>query len=141
MTRFLMTASEAAGLAIVAGALADSNGVLWLDSGPPVRVLDVARRLACAASRDVAIEFVGLRPGERLHEHLFSEGDEIVPTPCARVFRSTMRRVDRAWLNAWIGALARHVERASASGVRAALAEMHGAPAREALFPDAVVAR
>jgi FlaA1/EpsC-like NDP-sugar epimerase len=140
-TRYLMTAGEAAGLAIVAGALADSNGIFWLDMGPPVRVLDLARRLARAASRDVAIDFVGLRPGERLHEHLCWEGDEIAATPCERVFRSPMRHVDPAWLNAWLAALARHVDRASAAGVRAALTEMHAAPEREIVPPSAVVAR
>ena len=139
-TRYLMTAGEAAGLAIVAGALADSNGIFWLDMGPPERVLDLARRLARAASRDVAIDFVGLRPGERLHEHLCWEGDEIAGTPCERVFRSPMRHVDPAWLDAWIATLARHVERASAAGVRAALAEMHAVPAQ--IVPaSAVVAR
>ena len=81
-TRYLMTAGEAAGLAIVAGALADSSSVFWLDSGPPVRVLDLAQRLASAPSHDVGIDFVGLRAGERLHERLFSNGDEIAATPC-----------------------------------------------------------
>ena len=139
-TRFLMTGGEAAGLAIVAGALADSNGVFWLDLGPPVRVLDIARRLADAASRDIAIDFVGLRAGERLHEQLFRRGDEIVETPCDGVFRSTLPRVDPAWLHASIASLARHVERASAVGVRAVLAEMHGAPERAVDRPSEVVA-
>ncbi len=62
-----MTAGEAAGLAIVAGALADSHGIFWLDLGPPVRVLDLARRLSLVAACEVAIDFVGLRAGERLH--------------------------------------------------------------------------
>lgn len=140
-TRYLITAGEAAGLAIVAGALADSDGTFWLDIGPPVRVLDLARRLSRAAARDVAIDFIGLRAGERLHERLFCESDEIVGTPCERVFRSTMRQVDPAWLDAWIATLARHVERASAAGVRAALAEMHAASDRDAVLPSAVLAR
>jgi hypothetical protein len=57
------------------------------------------------------------------------------------VFRSPMRHVDPAWLNAWLAALARHVDRASAAGVRAALTEMHAAPEREIVPPSAVVAR
>jgi FlaA1/EpsC-like NDP-sugar epimerase len=141
VTRYLMTAGEAAGLAIVAGALADSNGIFCLDMGPPVSVLDLAQRLARATSRDVAIDFVGLRTGERLHEQLFWENDEIVGTPCERVFRAAMRHVDPAWLNALIAVLARHVERASAAGVRATLAEMHEAPERDAVLPSAVLAR
>jgi FlaA1/EpsC-like NDP-sugar epimerase len=139
-TRYLMTGGEAAGLAIVAGALADSNAVFCLDVGRPVRVLDIARRLTRVAPGEIAIEFVGMRPGERLHEQLFWSGDEIVWTACERVFRSTLDRVDPAWLNLWIAALARHVERASAAGVRAALAEMHAAPEQEVVRPSAVVA-
>ena len=124
-TRYLMTAAEAAGLAIVAGGLADSKSVFWLDSGPPVRVLDLARRLASVASRDVGFDFVGLRAGERLHEHLFSNGDEIAATSYENVWRSSACPVDPRWLNRWLAVLARHVECASAAGVRAALAEMH----------------
>jgi FlaA1/EpsC-like NDP-sugar epimerase len=130
-TRYLMTSAEAAGLAIVAGALGDSDSVFWLDLGPPVRVLELAERLIGAASAEIAIDFVGLRPGERLHEQLFSESDQILPTTCERVFRSAAPRVDPAWLGAWTAALGRHVDRASAAGVRAALAEIHGAPELE----------
>jgi FlaA1/EpsC-like NDP-sugar epimerase len=127
-TRYLMTAGEAAGLAIVAGALADSNSVFFLDSGPPVCVLDLARRLASGAARHVDIEFVGLRAGERLHEQLVWAGDDISATSCERVLGSTMHRVDPTWLEGWLAVLARHVKRASAAGVRAVLAEMHEAP-------------
>ncbi|HTZ06096.1 MAG TPA: polysaccharide biosynthesis protein [Gaiellaceae bacterium] len=141
MTRYLMTAGEAAGLALVAGGLADSSGIFWLDLRPPIRVLDLARRIVEAAARDVAIEFVGLRPGERLHEHLFWEHDEIVATPCERVFRSPLRSVDRGRLTAWIDALERQVDRASTPGVRAVLAEMHGAEERDAVRSTAVLVR
>lgn len=140
-TRYLMTTGEAAGLAIVAGALADSSGVFWLDLGPPVGVLALAQRLASAAGQDVGIDFVGLRAGERLHERLFWDGDEISATRCDHVWRSTIHEADPAWLNDWLAVLARHVRRASAAGVRAALAEMHPAPEREAVHPTAVVAR
>jgi FlaA1/EpsC-like NDP-sugar epimerase len=138
-TRYLMTAAEAAGLAIVAGALADSSGVFWLDSGPPVCVLDLARRLVSAASHDVDIDFVGLRAGERLHEQLFWDGDDVAATACERVSRTALHRVDPAWLNDWLAVLAGHVKRASAAGVRAALAEMHAARAVEGLHPAAVL--
>jgi FlaA1/EpsC-like NDP-sugar epimerase len=139
-TRFLMTAGEAAGLAIVAGQLADSKSTFWLDSGPPVSVVELARRLAAGASPDVGIEFVGLRPGERLHEQLFSGADEIVATPCERVWSSPMREVDPAWLSRWLAVLSDQVGRASATRVRAALAEMQTGPEREPVSPAVVVA-
>jgi FlaA1/EpsC-like NDP-sugar epimerase len=127
-TRYLMTVGEAAGLAIAAGGLADSDGVFWLDSGPPVCVLDLARRLTSAVSGDVPIDVIGLRAGERLHEHLFSNGDEIVATPCDHVWRSTARRVDPAWLERRLRMLEQQVQHGSAAAVRATLADMHSAP-------------
>jgi FlaA1/EpsC-like NDP-sugar epimerase len=139
-TRYLITAAEAAGLAIVAGRFADSNSIFWLDSGPPVCVLDLARRLATAAPHDVGIEFVGLRAGERLHERLFSHGDEVAPTACEHIWTSPMHQVEPPWLEEWLAVLERHVERASSELVRAALAEIHAGPQREPVRPAEVVA-
>lgn len=125
-TRYLMTGGEAAGLAVVAGALADSESVFFLDSGPPVSVLDLAGRFAAvAAGRE--IEFVGLRAGERLHEQMCWRGEEPSPTPCRHVLRAPMHRVDPSWLEQQLAVLAQHVERASAAEVRALLTEMHAA--------------
>jgi FlaA1/EpsC-like NDP-sugar epimerase len=131
-TRYFMTAREAAGLAVVAGALADSESVFFLDAGPPVSILDLAGLFAGArAGRE--LEFVGLRAGERLHEHMSWPGEEALPTPCDHVLRAPMHRVDPAWLNRQLAALEQHVERASEAGVRALLAEMHAAPELERL--------
>jgi FlaA1/EpsC-like NDP-sugar epimerase len=128
MTRYLMTASEAAGLAIVAGALADSTGIFWLDLGPPVPVLTLAQRLARSARSEVEIVFVGLRAGERLHEHMLWVDDEVEATPCVGVFRSALRHVDPCRLEDSIGALERCVERGSAAELRAELAALHRGP-------------
>jgi FlaA1/EpsC-like NDP-sugar epimerase len=131
MTRYLMTASEAAGLAIVAGALADSTGIFWLDLGPPVPVLSIAERFARSARGEVEIVFVGLRAGERLHEHMLWVDEEVEPTACAGVFRSALRHADPGRLEDVIGALERSVERGSAAEVRAHLAALHGGPAEQ----------
>jgi len=133
MTRYLMTAGEAAGLALAAGGLAGANDVFWLDTGPPVRIVDVAWRVARASRPPVAVEVVGLRAGERLHELQCSRGDAVAATPCERVLRSTVRPVGRAWLDAALATLERQVAVASEPGVRALLAEMCGAPAYEAV--------
>ena len=124
-TRYVCTAGEAAELAIVAGALADSASIFWLDAGPPVSVVDLARRLAAAVSAEIVVDFVGLRPGERVHEQMLWPSEQAFPTACAQVFRSALHQVDAAWLDGWTAALAGYVERASGAGVRAALAEMH----------------
>ena len=73
VTRFFMTIPEACELVIQAGALASHDGkVLVLDMGEPVRIADLATRLIAESDRPVEIVYTGLRPGEKLHEVLFS---------------------------------------------------------------------
>ena len=75
VTRFFMTVEEAVQLVIQAGAIGGDGEVLVLDMGEPVKIVDVARRLVAEADRPVEIVFTGLRPGEKMHEVLFSEGE------------------------------------------------------------------
>jgi len=70
VTRYFMTIEEAVRLVIQAGAVGAPGEALVLDMGEPVRIADVARRLAEAAKRYIDVEFTGLRPGEKLHEAL-----------------------------------------------------------------------
>ncbi len=71
VTRYFMTIEEAVQLVIQAGAIGGDGHALVLDMGEPVKIYDVARQLASARNADIAIEFTGLRPGEKLHEDLF----------------------------------------------------------------------
>ncbi|MBU2666813.1 polysaccharide biosynthesis protein [Actinoplanes bogorensis] len=71
VSRFFMTVQEAVRLVVQAGALDSHGEVLVLDMGEPVRIADVARRLADAAERHISIVYTGLRPGEKMHESLF----------------------------------------------------------------------
>lgn len=80
ITRFFMTIPEACQLVIQAGAVGDPGDVLVLDMGQPVKIIDVARRLIRKSGKDVDITFTGLRPGEKLHEVLFSAGEDAEPT-------------------------------------------------------------
>lgn len=75
VTRFFMTPQEACQLVIQAGAVGHQGEALVLDMGEPVRILDVAQRLAAAAPEPIEIVFTGLRPGEKLHEDLISRGE------------------------------------------------------------------
>jgi FlaA1/EpsC-like NDP-sugar epimerase len=70
-----MTVEEAVQLVIQAGAIGDNGEVLILDMGSPVLIADVARQLADQAERPVEIVYTGLRPGEKVHEDLFGEGE------------------------------------------------------------------
>jgi FlaA1/EpsC-like NDP-sugar epimerase len=75
VTRYFMTVQEAVRLVIQAGAIDSAGEVLVLDMGEPVRIDDVARRIADAADRHIQIVYTGLRPGEKLAEILLGPGE------------------------------------------------------------------
>jgi len=75
VTRYFMTVQEAVQLVIQAGAIGENGEVLVLDMGEPVRIADVARQLVAQAPCPVQIVYTGLRPGEKLHEHLLGAGE------------------------------------------------------------------
>jgi FlaA1/EpsC-like NDP-sugar epimerase len=84
MRRYFMTIPEAARLVIQAGAIGQSGQILLLDMGEPVRVVDLAtdmiRLSGLHVGDDIAIEFTGLRPGEKLYEELHIPGEQLLPT-------------------------------------------------------------
>ncbi len=74
-TRYFMTIPEAVRLVVQAGAIGGQGEILVLDMGEPVRILDLANQLITLLSPGAAIEFTGLRPGEKLHEQLIAESE------------------------------------------------------------------
>jgi len=74
-TRYFMTVEEAVQLVVQAGAIGRGAEALVLDMGEPVRIVDIARRLAASAPQPVDIVFTDLRPGEKLHEELHGAGE------------------------------------------------------------------
>ncbi len=84
MTRFFMTIPEAANLVIHAACLTTGDTLFMLRMGEDVRIVELAERMIRLRGLrpyiDVAIEFVGRRPGEKLHEKLYDDHEEIVPT-------------------------------------------------------------
>ena len=78
--RYFMTIPEAARLVVEAGAIGENGSTLMLDMGNPVRILDMAedmiRLSGLEVGKDIAIEFIGLRPGEKLKEDLSGEGEQ-----------------------------------------------------------------
>ncbi len=90
MTRFFMTIPEASRLILEAALMGEPGDLFVLDMGEPVRILDLARDLARLAGRDpdsVPIEYIGLRPGEKLHESLFYDREATEPTMHPKVIR------------------------------------------------------
>jgi len=75
VTRYFMTVEEAVQLVIQAGAVGSDAEALVLDMGAPVRIDDVARRLAAESDRRIDIVYTGLRSGEKLHEVLLGSAE------------------------------------------------------------------
>jgi FlaA1/EpsC-like NDP-sugar epimerase len=83
MTRYFMTIPEASRLVIQAGALGVNGAVYVLDMGTPVKIADLARDMIHLAGADedhIEIVFTGSRPGEKLHEELFTDEEKLSTT-------------------------------------------------------------
>ena len=102
MTRYFMTIPEAVQLVIRAGSLSRGGEVFVLEMGEPVSILELAKDMirlsGLRPGRDIAIEIVGPRQGEKLHEELFNPYEHPQPTPAQRILRADRPRIDPAWV-------------------------------------------
>jgi FlaA1/EpsC-like NDP-sugar epimerase len=91
MTRYFMTIPAAVQLVLQATTLGANGEVYILDMGDPVKITTLARRLiemsGLRPEHDIEIRFVGTRPGEKLHEQLFSDSTTVHPTSFSSVLR------------------------------------------------------
>jgi FlaA1/EpsC-like NDP-sugar epimerase len=112
-TRYFMTISEAAGLVIAAAAIPGSGDLFVLDMGVPVSILELAKNMirlrGLRTPRDVDIRFIGLRPGERLDEALFSPDETPTGTEHPRIMR-VISRPDSPTAD-WLKDIVRQLER------------------------------
>lgn len=113
VTRYFMTIPEAAQLVIQAGAMAEGGEVFVLDMGESVKIVDLAKRMIRLSghvvkgedtdpNEGIAIEFVGLRPGEKLYEELIIGGDNIEETGHSRIMKAHERSFNLAELEMFI---------------------------------------
>jgi FlaA1/EpsC-like NDP-sugar epimerase len=89
--RWFMTIPEACSLVLKAGGVGENGKLYLLDMGEPVRIRDLAEQMirfyGLEPETDIKIEYTGLRPGERLEEHLWSENEIPLETEYSRILR------------------------------------------------------
>lgn len=97
VTRYFMTIPEAAQLVIQAGAMGTGGDVFLLDMGEPVKIVDLAKQMIRLSGYkpmdenglgDIAIQFTGLRPGEKLYEELLIDAESVEITDHERILKS-----------------------------------------------------
>src|SRR4029077_706454 len=115
VTRYFMTIPEASRLILQAVAIGKGGEIFILEMGEPVRIVDLARHMIQLSGfepdEDIEIVFTGLRPGEKLHEELVADEEEVATTRHSRV--KVLRTVRTApFLEIGLPRLQRCVERA-----------------------------
>ncbi len=104
-----MSISEAAQLILQAGAMGEGGEIFILDMGKPVRIVDMARDLirlhGFEPDQDIPIQFIGLRPGEKLCEELITQGEGVVATAHEKILVLRGNACDPKNLNAQIDEL------------------------------------
>ncbi len=120
MTRYFMTIPEAVSLVVQAGAIGGRGQVFVLDMGEAVRIVDLAKNMIrlsgkearlpddpTSGPRDIRIAFTGSRPGEKIHEELWSDDDSVGETAHPKIMRLSRPPVDPDWLAEHLGELER----------------------------------
>jgi FlaA1/EpsC-like NDP-sugar epimerase len=109
MTRYFMTTPEATSLVVQAGAIGGRGEIFVLDMGEPVKILDLARDMIRLSGkepeREIPIEFIGVRAGEKLHEELWGLNEEVAATGHSKISRARRVPIDAAWLEQELAAL------------------------------------
>lgn len=126
--RYFMTIPEAVALVIQAGAMAKGGEIYVLDMGEPVKIDDLARRVirlnGLEPDSDIQVVYVGLRPGEKLHEDLVGAGEKREPTAHPKIFKVVAPGVSPPNLDELVGRLIRQAVDMDDQGIRQTLREL-----------------
>jgi FlaA1/EpsC-like NDP-sugar epimerase len=123
MTRYFMTIPEAVSLVVQAGAIGGRGQVFVLDMGEPVKIVELAQNMIrlsgkeprlpddpATSARDIRIAIVGVRPGEKIHEELWSDDESVGETTHPKILRLSRPPVDPDWLERELAELERLVD-------------------------------
>jgi FlaA1/EpsC-like NDP-sugar epimerase len=128
MTRYFMTIPEAVQLIIRSGELATGGEVFVLEMGDPVKIVDLASNMIRLAGYepdvDIAIEVVGRRPGEKVHEELFNPGERPRPTPAEKIVSAVQPPIDPDWVESAFARIEELVYAGDAAALAGAVAEL-----------------
>jgi len=128
MTRYFMTIPEAVQLIIRSGSLGEGGEVFVLEMGEPVAIMDLARDMirlsGLEPDRDISIEIVGRRPGEKLHEELFNPFERPQSTPAEKILRAERDPLDPEWVEETFDQVNMLVLEGDAAGLAARVAEL-----------------
>ncbi len=138
-TRYLMTIRESVQLIIQACVLSTSSeqtrGIIVLNMGEPVKILDLAHQLiqmsGLRPEQDIAIKIIGLRPGERVHEHLFEDSEEHSVTENENLFLAKSNVAEIGITNRYIVSLETAANSGSRKEVLRLLSTVMSKPATE----------
>jgi FlaA1/EpsC-like NDP-sugar epimerase/ActR/RegA family two-component response regulator len=129
MTRYFMTIPEACRLILQAGAIGKGGEIFVLKMGTPIRIDSLARDMITLSGfkpdEDIHIEYVGLRPGEKLYEELITDGEHVVPTRHEKVMvLSAQKKVSLSTLSGQISDLVQLAVACSIPGIKNQLSRM-----------------
>jgi len=128
MTRYFMTIPEAVQLIIRSGELATGGEVFVLEMGEPVKIVDLASNMIRLAGYepdvDIAIEIVGRRTGEKVHEELFNPGERPRPTPAEKIVSAIQPPIDPDWVESAFARIEELVYAGDAAALTGAVAEL-----------------
>jgi FlaA1/EpsC-like NDP-sugar epimerase len=161
MRRYFMTIPEAVQLIIRAGSLSKrsegardpgqpaagrstSGEVFVLEMGEPVRIIELAETMirlsGLEPGRDIAIEIVGARPGEKFHEDLFNPYERMQPTPAQKILRAEHEPLDPEWVEDTFAKINLLVLEADTAGLAEHVAQLARERAGKAGKPGARIA-
>ena len=134
MTRYFMTTPEAVSLVIQAGSIGGAGEIFVLDMGEPVGILDLAHNMIRLSGkepgREIPVDFIGARAGEKLHEELWGDDEVVGDTGHPKIHCARRAPVDGVWLDEELGALEALVEQGETLEAVSRLSAMVRAPQR-----------